>query len=169
MRTIKFKYHDKTLYGDIFEKEDTKRIKDLYFKYENISLGLKNIDIKSTFFVRDIFEIIFCKAYKVIRVKETDNVFSFYSLERLQKINIFFEEDLNKAFKDLNVVKDEMIFYIDFLPNGDVEGNISIFKLDYEVIKKIYERKYLSSLRDNIISNSQVLLDKKINLICDDF
>ena len=133
MKKIKVTLRDGTeVIGDKFDMDDYQRLKEIFKDWTMINSKLKPLGGRNLN-VPDVFsEALFCIFFNSIRTNGTAHSYDCVSLDNFAGIQIksgSIEEDCS-SFGPTSTWDE--IYYVDFAPNGSVDGIVDFYKIDID-------------------------------------
>lgn len=149
MERISVKLRDGSIViGDKFSYEDYIKLKEIFKDWTAINSKLKPLGGRNLN-VPDVFsEALFCIFFNSIRTNGTAYSYDCVSLDTHAGIQIksgSIEEDCS-SFGPTSTWDE--IYYVDFAPNGFVDGNVDFYKIDIDFSDLILNAKKGETFRD---------------------
>ena len=128
------KYKDGTVFiGDLFDESDYKNLKKIFKDWVDLNTRLSNLGGRGIN-VPDVFsEGLFCYFFNAVRTNGTAYSFDAIMISSNQGVQIksaSIDEDLT-SFGPKSTWDE--LQYVDFAPNGCVDGNIAFYKIDLDL------------------------------------
>lgn len=183
MNKITIKYKDGSVFiGDKFDKSDFIELKNIFKDWINLNHKLSKLGGRGLN-VPDVFsEGLFCYYFNAVRTNGTAYSFDAIMISSNNGVQIksaSIEKDLTSFGP--NSTWDEL-YYIDFAPNGIVDGNVKFYKIDFDlrnfIINKTKNESFLDqqkqgrrprlSIKNEFILKYKIEPIKSINLLKDD-
>lgn len=168
--------------GDDFDKDDFKTLKKIFKKWLDINNDLKSLEGRALN-VPDVFsEALFCIAFDAIRTNSDPGAHSYDCVikstgEGVQVKSASIANDCT-SFGPTSTW--DLLYYVDFAPNGYVDGNVYFYEIDSDdvynmVLNKKKEETFSDqqaqgrrprfSIQSKIIKPKGLKPVKKISLI----
>ena len=151
--------------GDKFDDNDYQRLKEIFRDWQMINSKLKPLGGRNLN-VPDVFsEALFCYFFNAIRTNGTAYSYDCVSLDTGAGIQIksaSIEYDCT-SFGPTSTW-DEM-YYVDFAPNGHVDGIVSFYKIDMDFSDLILNAKKGETFRDQQLQGRRPRFSIKRQLI----
>ena len=149
MRIKKIELLDGTMcYGHFFEEEDFLLLKEIFQDWMMINEKLKHLGGRNLN-VPDVFsEALFCYFFNAIRTNGTAYSYDCVSLDTRRGVQVksaSIEYDCT-SFGPTSTWDD--LYYVDFAPNGHVDGNVFFYKIDVDFSGVILNAKKQETFRD---------------------
>ena len=149
MEKVKITLKDGTIVvGDKFDLNDYKVLKEIFKDWTMINGKLKKLGGRNLN-VPDVFsEALFCIFFNAIRTNGTAYSYDCVSLDSHSGIQIksgSIEEDCS-SFGPTSTWDE--IYYVDFAPNGYVDGKVDFYKLDIDFSGLVLNAKKGETFRD---------------------
>ncbi len=134
MKQINVMYKDGTVFkGDYFGKNDFAKLKIIFKNWLELNKILKKLGGRGLNVPDIMSEGLFCYLFDAVRTNNT--AYSFDCISRINGAGIqiksgSIEYDLT-SFGPTSTWDE--IYYVDFAPNGIVDGLVYIYKLDYDI------------------------------------
>ncbi len=183
MKKVKVKLKDGTIViGDEFDMEDYKKFQQIFRKWMNINIDLKQFGGRNLN-VPDVFsEALYCIFFNAVRTNGTAHSYDAVDKTTGEGIQI----------KSASIKKDctsfgptstwDKLIFVDLAPFGEVDGNIWFYEIDsrniYNIVlnykknetfrdQQLQGRRPRFSIKDKIINPLRLVPIKKINLMED--
>lgn len=149
MEKVRITLKDGTIVlGDKFDLNDYEVLKDIFKDWTMINGKLKKLGGRNLN-VPDVFsEALFCIFFNAIRTNGTAYSYDCVSLDSHAGIQIksgSIEEDCS-SFGPTSTWDE--IYYVDFAPNGSVDGRVDFYKLDIDFSGLVLNAKKGETFRD---------------------
>lgn len=149
MEKVEIRLKDGTqVVGDKFDDKDYLKLKDIFKDWTLINSKLKPLGGRNLN-VPDVFsEALFCIFFNSIRTNGTAHSYDCVSLESSAGIQIksgSIEEDCS-SFGPTSTWDE--LYYVDFAPNGHVDGHVSFYKIDIDLKKLVLNAKKGETFED---------------------
>ena len=123
--------------GDEFDNNDYLKLKEIFKKWQNINKDLKELGGRNLN-VPDVFsEALFCIFFDSVRTNNTAHSYDCVSKKAGQGIQIKSASIPNDCTSFGPKSTWDEIYYVDFAPNGYVDGNVYFYKIKdsiYDII-----------------------------------
>lgn len=149
MEKIRITLKDGTIcYGDKFDHEDYEKLQEIFSDWQEINKKLKPLGGRNLN-VPDVFsEALFCIFFNAVRTNGEAHSYDCVSLETHAGIQIksgSIEEDCS-SFGPTSTWDE--IYYVDFAPNGHVDGKVYFYKIDIDFSSLVLNAKKGETFRD---------------------
>lgn len=134
--------------GDQFDMEDYKKLKEIFRDWAAINAKLKSLGGRGLN-VPDVFsEALFCIFFNAIRTNGTAYSYDCVSLDTLAGIQIKSASIPNDCTSFGPTSTWDEIYYVDFAPNGQVDGKVDFYKIDIDFSNLVLNAKKGETFRD---------------------
>lgn len=151
--------------GDKFDKEDYRHLQEIFSDWQNINKKLKPLGGRNLN-VPDVFsEALFCIFFNAIRTNGDAHSYDCVSLETHAGIQI----------KSASIKYDctsfgptstwDELYYVDFAPNGKVDGKVVFYKIDVDFSNLILNEKKGETFKDQQLQGRRPRFSIKRQLI----
>lgn len=149
MNKVKIVLKDgKVCEGDAFNKEDFLLLQEIFRDWQELNKKVKRLGGRNLN-VPDVFsEALFCIFFNAVRTNGDAYSYDCVTIDEHKGIQIksgSIDEDCSSFGP--NSTWDE-IYYIDFAPNGSVDGKVNFYKLDVDFENLILNKKKNETFRD---------------------
>lgn len=171
-----------TVVGDEFDENDFKKLKEIFEKWLDINSDLKSLNGRNLN-VPDVFsEALFCIAFDAVRTNATQGAHSYDCVIKStgEGVQVKSGSIANDCTSFGPTSTWDLLYYVDFAPNGHVDGNVWFYKIDsdniYDLIlnqkknetfadQQAQGRRPRFSIKSRIIKENKLSPVKKINLL----
>ncbi len=134
--------------GDQFDMEDYKKLKEIFRDWVAINAKLKPLGGRGLN-VPDVFsEALFCIFFNAIRTNGTAYSYDCVSLDTFAGIQIKSASIPNDCTSFGPTSTWDEIYYVDFAPNGQVDGKVDFYKIDIDFSNLVLNAKKGETFRD---------------------
>lgn len=149
MEKVKIHLRDgTTCYGDKFSQDDYLKLKEIFADWQKINKKLKPLGGRNLN-VPDVFsEALFCIFFNAVRTNGKAYSYDCVSLDNFAGIQIksgSIEDDCT-SFGPTSTWDE--LYYVDFAPNGIVDGVVHFYKIDIDFSTLILNSKKGETFRD---------------------
>lgn len=149
MKELEVKLLDGTVCsGDLFEEKDFLFLKEIFQEWLKINEKLKSLGGRNLN-VPDVFsEALFCYFFNAVRTNGTAHSYDCVSIDSGRGVQVksaSIEYDCT-SFGPTSTWDD--LYYVDFAPNGNVDGNVFFYKIDVDFSGLILNAKKKETFRD---------------------
>ena len=183
MKKVKVKLKDgTTVIGDEFDMEDYKKFQQIFRKWMNINIDLKQFGGRNLN-VPDVFsEALYCIFFNAVRTNGTAHSYDAVDKITGEGIQIKSASIKNDCTSFGPTSTWDKLIFVDLAPFGEVDGNIWFYEIDssniYNIVlnykknetfreQQLQGRRPRFSIKDKIISPLRLVPIKKINLMED--
>jgi len=129
--------------GDEFEASDYDKIKNIFKKWLDTNNDLKSLKGRTLNVPDVVSEGLFCIAFDAVRTNSTHNAKSYDCVMKLtgegvQVKSASISNDLT-SFGPKSTW--DLLYFMDFAPNGFVDGNVSFYKIEAEDVYNLVLNK----------------------------
>lgn len=166
MKKVRVVLRDGTEFlGDLFDEQDYLKLKEIFHDWMIINGKLKALGGRSLN-VPDVFsEALFCYFFNSIRTNGTGYSYDCITLDThlgVQVKSASIENDLT-SFGPTSTWDE--IYYVDFAPNGFVDGNVYFYKLEEDFSSLILNKAKGETFRDQQLQGRRPRFSIKNELI----
>lgn len=149
MKNIEIKLRDgSSCHGDIFDLEDYKKLKKIFYDWQKINKELKSLGGRNLN-VPDVFsEALFCIFFNSARTNGEGYSYDCVSLDNhagIQVKSCSIENDCT-SFGPTSTWDE--LYFVDFAPNGKVDGNVWFYKIDSDIYSIVLNEKKGETFKD---------------------
>lgn len=180
MKKVKIKRKDEVIIGDEFDETDFESLQKIFTEWLELNTNLKQLGGRNLN-IPDVFsEAIFCLAYDAIRTNNSAGSYDCVLKSTLEGVQVKSSSILYDCTSFGPTSKWDVLYFMDFVPNGTLDGSIHIYKIDdkdiYDlvlnkekqetfVMQQKQGRRPRLSIKKSIIESNGLKPDKEINLI----
>lgn len=149
MKKTKVKLSDGTIVtGDEFDNTDFIKLKEIFKKWQSINKELKSLGGRNLN-VPDVFsEALFCIFFNSVRTNNTAHSYDCVSKDTGNGIQVKSASIPNDCTSfGPNSTWDEL-YYVDFAPNGYVDGNVYFYKIENSIYDIVLNEKKNQTFRE---------------------
>lgn len=166
MEKVKITLSDGSVcYGDKFDMDDYKKLKEIFVEWQKINKMLKPLGGRNLN-VPDVFsEALFCIFFDAVRTNGEAYSYDCVDLKTHRGIQVksgSIEYDCT-SFGPTSTWDD--IYYVDFAPNGVVDGKVVFYKLDIDFSDLVLNAKKGETFRDQQLQGRRPRFSIKRQLI----
>lgn len=127
--------------GDEFDKNDYEKLKLIFKKWQDINHDLKELGGRNLN-VPDVFsEALFCIFFNAIRTNGTAYSYDCVKLDNHAGIQVKSASIKNDCTSFGPTSTWDELYFVDFAPNGSVDGNVCFYKIDIDFSSLILNEK----------------------------
>lgn len=127
--------------GDYFDDTDYEKIKGIFKKWQEINSGLKELGGRTLNIPDVISEAIYCYFFDAVRTNATARSYDAVNINNHSGVQV----KATSIDKDLTSFGPKStwdeLFFMDFAPNGVVDGNVDIYKIDADIGEVIMNKR----------------------------
>lgn len=142
MKKMQVKLKDNSIvFGDYFDDVDYEKIKNIFKKWQEINGDLKTLGGRALNVPDVVSEAIYCYFFDAVRTNNTAKSYDAVNIKNHNGVQVkstSIENDLT-SFGPRSTWDE--LFFIDFAPNGKVDGNVDIYKIDFNMKKLVLNNK----------------------------
>jgi len=142
MRKMEVKLRDGTLVvGDYFDDEDYEKIRTIFKKWQDINGDLKSLGGRALNVPDVVSEAIYCYLFDAVRTNNTAKSYDAVNIDNNAGVQIkstSIADDLT-SFGPKSTWDE--LFFIDFAPNGEVDGKVDIYKIEADIKNLVLNNK----------------------------
>lgn len=166
--------------GDEFEEQDFQQMKEIFYKWQNINSDLKMLGGRALN-VPDVFsEGLFCYYFNAIRTNNTAHSYDCVMKDTGKGVQVKSASISNDCTSFGPTSTWDLLYFVDFAPNGKVDGEVWFYKIDdnniYNLIlnakknetfkdQQLQGRRPRFSIKNTIIKKNNLQPIKKISLL----
>ena len=151
--------------GDKFDDDDYKKLKNIFKDWQAINAELKPLGGRGLN-VPDVFsEALFCIFFNAIRTNGTAYSYDCVSLDTLAGIQVKSASIPNDCTSFGPTSTWDELYYVDFAPNGKVDGKVDFYKIDIDFSGLILNAKKGETFRDQQLQGRRPRFSIKSQLI----
>ena len=154
-----------TCFGDKFDQNDYLKLKEIFSDWQNINSKLKPLGGRNLN-VPDVFsEALFCIFFNAVRTNGEAHSYDCVSLvdgSGIQIKSASIEEDCS-SFGPTSTWDE--LYYVDFAPNGIVDGKVDFYKIEINFDELILNAKKGETFRDQQLQGRRPRFSIKRQLI----
>lgn len=180
MKRIEVKLKDGTIcHGDKFDLNDYIKLQEIFKDWQTINIKLKSLGGRNLN-VPDVFsEALFCILFNAVRTNGDAYSYDCVSLENNAGIQVKSCSIDNDCTSFGPTSTWDELYFVDFAPNGIVDGNVWFYKIDYDIYSLVLNAKKKEtfkmqqeqgrrprfSIKSLLIKSNNLQPIKKINLL----
>ena len=151
--------------GDKFDMEDYKKLKEIFRDWVAINAKLKPLGGRGLN-VPDVFsEALFCIFFNAIRTNGTAYSYDCVSLDTHAGIQVKSASIPNDCTSFGPTSTWDEIYYVDFAPNGKVDGKVVFYKIDRDFSGLVLNAKKGETFHDQQLQGRRPRFSMKSQLI----
>ena len=127
--------------GDYFDDVDYEKVKAIFKKWQEINGDLKELGGRTLNVPDVISEAIYCYFFDAVRTNTTAKSYDAVNVNNHAGVQVkatSIGDDLT-SFGPKSTWDE--LFFVDFAPNGMVDGNVDIYKIDTDISRIIVNKK----------------------------
>lgn len=151
--------------GDKFNNDDYKKLKKIFKDWQAINAELKQLGGRGLN-VPDVFsEALFCIFFNAIRTNGTAYSYDCVSLDSLAGIQVKSASIPNDCTSFGPTSTWDELYYVDFAPNGMVDGKVDFYKIDIDFSGLVLNAKKGETFKDQQLQGRRPRFSIKSQLI----
>ena len=149
MRSVEVKLRDGSIcHGDLFDVNDYVKLKNIFHDWQNINKQLKTLGGRNLN-VPDVFsEALFCIFFNSVRTNGEAHSYDCVSLDNHAGIQVKSCSIDNDCTSFGPTSTWDELYFVDFAPNGSVDGNVWFYKIDCDIYSIVLNAKKGETFRD---------------------
>ena len=167
--------------GDEFDSNDYKILQEIFKDWMAINVKLKSLGGRSLNVPDVLSEGLFCATFNAVRTNGKAYSYDCVSLDNFAGIQVKSASIANDCTSFGPTSTWDELYFADFAPNGQVDGNIYFYKIDQDFSDLVLNKKKNEtfadqqeegrrprfSIKDKLINENSFIPIKKINLLED--
>ena len=130
-----------TVLGDYYDDADYEKIKAIFKKWQEINADLKKMGGRTLNIPDVVSEAIYCYLFDAVRTNKTAKSYDAVNINNHAGVQVKATSISNDLTSFGPRSTWDELFFMDFAPNGIVDGNIDIYKIDIDVSKIITNKQ----------------------------
>ena len=154
-----------TVVGDKFDMKDYETLKSIFQKWTDINADLKSLGGRNLN-VPDVFsEALFCIFFNSVRTNGEAHSYDCVSLDNHAGIQVKSCSIDNDCTSFGPTSTWDELYYVDFAPNGKVDGKVVFYKIDVDFSNLVLNEKKGETFRDQQLQGRRPRFSIKRQLI----